>query len=433
MKKFLASFAALTMGVASSSFAAVNDIKVSGSVETHAISRNLDLGSDTAVGGTQPVDGENFVAAVTKLRFDADLTENVAASVQLANERVWGVAEDATNTDLDMNLGYAQFSKMFDMPLTATVGRQEFVLGRGLIINNVGDGPGYGALGTNVAPNLSPRTGMDGLRLNYAATDAFTVDAFYFNLDEGSRNVKDDVTHSGINAAYKFADETLAEGYVVHSRLNQTGNVTQSKDDYVTTYGARAQGLVGDSFLVFGESAMQAGDGNQRTKAFMYDLGGEFRINKEKNAKVAAEYQYTSGDKTSTADTNEGWNQLLEFYSWGETADYFVDGGNVQGVKITGTYNIREDMTLSALYSYMLLAQSTPGATLTSWNGNKFAASTENTEKELGQGLDLGLNYAYTEDVNLGMVNSYFFPGQYFTDATDEAAKSLRVYATVNF
>jgi hypothetical protein len=437
MKKFAVSFVALMMGVAGSSFAAVNDIKVSGSVDTHAVSRNLDLGSKGTVGGTEVKDAESFVGAVTKLGFDADLTENVAAKIQLVNERYWGQAEDAGNTDLDINLSYVQFSKMFDMPLTATLGRQNLVLGRGLILSNTGDGVGYGALGSSVAPNLTPRNGLDGINLVYAATDALSIDAFYFNAGENSLNVKDDQTHAGINATYTFADETLVEGYAVHSRLNTDGNDTQSKGDYLTTYGARAQGLVGDSFLVFGEGAYQAGDGAAapagRRAAYMIDLGGELRLNKEKNAKIGAEYQYTSGNKADSGDTNEGWNELLETYSWGETADYFVDGGNVQGIKLTGTYNIREDMTLSALYSYMAKVVNDGTTQLTGWNGNQYDMTNAVSDKDLGQGLDLAVNYAYTEDVNFGLVNSYFFPGQAFTNNNDETASSLRAYATVNF
>ena len=187
MKKFLVSFVALTMGAASSSFAAVNDIKVSGSVDTHAITRNLDLGAKGTTNGVEAKDGENFVATVTKINLDADLTENVAAKVQLLNERLWGQQESTTDANnsgaVALNLSYVQFSKMFDMPITATVGRQNYVMGRGLIIANTGDGTGYGSLGSSVAPNLTGRNGLDGIRLNYAATDALSFDAFYFDYN----------------------------------------------------------------------------------------------------------------------------------------------------------------------------------------------------------------------------------------------------------
>src|SRR3989338_1522337 len=210
---------ALAALMATPAFAAVQNVKVSGSIDSTYINRqHFGLGQRE---GAQPwgvediglVDQSVFVTQTT-LRVDADLSDNVSTTVGLINERAWGAETTAghndTGTEVNLYLAYATMREFLYSPLTVSVGRQYFGYGNGLIIgedgvNNVAVGP----LGT-VAADFTKRTTYDGVKatLDYKP---LTIDLLYFkNLEGVTTGVananKDDSDVYGINANYQLGD-----------------------------------------------------------------------------------------------------------------------------------------------------------------------------------------------------------------------------------
>ena len=89
MRRILLAFV-ITVVSAGLASAAVNDIKVSGDITTTGVNRDLSMGQrlDSDADGATNRDTDSFIMTQIRLRFDVDLTEDVAAVVQLINERL---------------------------------------------------------------------------------------------------------------------------------------------------------------------------------------------------------------------------------------------------------------------------------------------------------------------------------------------------------
>ena len=155
MKKLL--IAGIVLLIASPAFAAIQDVKVSGDITTTFLDR-YDFGfgdtggtllekvmSAPGIGQPSGVVSQSIVLEQTRVRIDADLTDNVSATVRLLNESAWGLsAGDASSSSndglksVDLDLAYVTLREFLYSPLTLTIGRQEFYFGDGFII---GGGP----------------------------------------------------------------------------------------------------------------------------------------------------------------------------------------------------------------------------------------------------------------------------------------------------
>src|SRR3990170_2691514 len=87
---------------------------------------------------------DNYVMNQTRLWADADVNEHLRVFIQLQDARTFG-AEGTTvgfanagveNSILDIHQGYFDIKKLFDLPLTVRVGRQEIVWGDHRVIGN---------------------------------------------------------------------------------------------------------------------------------------------------------------------------------------------------------------------------------------------------------------------------------------------------------
>ena len=119
-KSILVAVVLMVALVAVPAFASVQNVKVSGSIDTTYLFRdNFDLGADV-IGDEQ----QSLFITQTTLQVDADLTDQVSATVALINERAWDQAEGtADDTDVDLNLAYVTLREMLYSPLTVVVGR----------------------------------------------------------------------------------------------------------------------------------------------------------------------------------------------------------------------------------------------------------------------------------------------------------------------
>ena len=266
--------------VALPAFAAVQNVKISGDINVSGVGRNnLDLQKtktpEIAAAG-ESSDRQADFFSITRVKVDADLTDNVSTSVRLLNERNWngdstigteanrniGLAAASTSKDQgNMNIDLASITlKEFMTPaLTLTVGRQELRFGNGWI---VGDPDTNGmALNSELAEgDLSSRKAFDALRarLDY---NPLVLDLIYAKVAEGSTVINDDTDLYGINAGYELSPETILEGFWFSKKRNiartsglsnvdsgattsfdggvVAGTQVKQKDDVVNTIGAR--------------------------------------------------------------------------------------------------------------------------------------------------------------------------------------------------
>ncbi|HPO45126.1 MAG TPA: alginate export family protein [Spirochaetota bacterium] len=277
--------AAMVVAIAAPTFAAVQNIKVSGSIEERAIfMNNFDLrnksiestnqrwpalaaaGIDGLGGSGDSInsDSDSFVLSTIKVGIDSDLTDNVSASIVLANQSRWG-GDFGTgwDTDVVVNKAFVTLREFFYQPLTLKIGRQDIAFGDGFII-----GPGIFRDTTGAFPN--PRTDANpdrflvgtGLSNNYATPisgakglqysvstyydaaratldlDPWTIDVIYSKITDSSldfaNNSNDPEELAGVNAAYKFDNyDSKVEAYYFYKNddsLNSDLGYTDSVD-----------------------------------------------------------------------------------------------------------------------------------------------------------------------------------------------------------
>ncbi|MDP8216962.1 MAG: alginate export family protein [Candidatus Kaelpia imicola] len=452
MKKLLI-IAALMM-LAMPAFAAVQNVKVSGDITTYGVGQyvfDLDDRSTDIEGGAG--DEENFFATITRLRVDADLTDNVAATVRLVNEREWDTqyCSSGDTTDAIMDLAYITLKEIFYSPLTVMIGRQELAYGSKLV---VGD-PNTNAVKSSDsdltnAPYLSKIKSFDAIRgvLDY---DPWTIDLVYAKIDEAFEAAStEDEDILGINFAYDFADyEAEAEGYFFYVDGDPEASYSSSEaniDGYVL--GLRGSLAPVDGLTVGAEIAIQGGDyangpavTNRDLDAMAATVEGSYVWDNEYAPMIKLCYDYRSGEKAGTSSGDyEAWLPLYEDQTKGLIADYLFSGANAgvnsnsNIINLGGSFQPTEDLTIALDWFHYILDEkltSSNDQSYSSWS--PVGSVTIDSEDDLGDEIDLALIYDYTEDVVIGLQAGWFMPGDVFDATNNDDAYELLGSIAVSF
>jgi len=459
---------AFVVGITMSAYAEIQNVKVSGDLLMRGITRNNIQLRDSAVDkfGTPyaeydtPIRG--FLSQV-RVRVDADLTDNVSATVRLLNERVWD-AESSANTDIDLDLAYISLKEFLYSPLSLTIGRQELMFGNQLVIGDVdtnnfatGHGTGTGTAGTILPKSLddlSLRKAFDAVRatLDY---DPLVVDLVYAMIDENSIDLNDDVTLFGANANYALDRNTILELYFWEKLRKKvylaTGGSSTSRtgpDDSVRTLGGRVQ-YMGIKGLALGlEGAWQFGEyvanstlhiddpvndnGVRDRDAYAIQFTSSYNLSdlSEKVAKyqpvVSLGYTVLSGEKFGRIATDyKGWDPMFENQAGGTLFNKIFGFSNVRLLQLGAAVSPIEDVRLDLTWYKLNFVKSYPGdnsvANLTGVTGDPTYA-VKGGESDIGNELDINLTYDYTEDVQIGLGTGFFFPGDAFDTNNDRTA-----------
>jgi len=439
-RKLIIAMAILSFAFAGTTFAAVENIKVSGDTTVQAVTRNLSLGSEA----TDTADAEDFVLSQIRLKFDADLTEGISAVIRILNERVWG-SEDihADETSFALDLGYVELKEFFYDPLTLIVGRQNLRYGSGLIVGDPDTNRIVATTSTgNVAfADLSMRKSFDAVRgiLDFAP---YTIDLVYAKVDENTTNLDDDITLLGVNVAYDWGSYNgVTEGYFF-SVNGRNITVDAEEEDSTWTVGARTQFDPNDNLTLGLEGAYQGGDiaadatGNKRD-AWAGIVNAEYKFLNDYNTKVGLQFTYLSGDDDADDAVVKEWDVLFEDQMPGEILN-LLPNSNLQLLTVTTSMMPREDLTLGLLYTHARLAEKLNSASWTTLGvaGSSVAGNTYTTntnKKTVGNEIDVYAVYDYTEDVQLKLNGAWFMPGKVFAEANDNSAYSVRGGLVVNF
>ncbi len=433
-RKLILALAVLAISFAGASFAAVENIKISGDISTEAVTRDIALGDDNC-------DAERFLFSQIRLRFDADLTEGVSAVVSLLNERIWGL-EDAGNaagsTELALDLGYVELREFIYEPLTLVAGRQNLRYGNALIIGD----PDTNRVACSEVPtaiaDLSLRKSFDAVRaiLDYAP---WTIDLFYAKVDENTVNIDDDETMLGVNATYDWDSYNgVTEVYVVNVDGGSGSDSQVAEDeDNVLTVGARVQLDLNDNLTLGLEGAHQSGDYVSGSNTFHRDAWAaqtmaEYKFLNDYNTKVGVSYTYLTGDEDDTDDNEyQAWDPVYESQTPGEIINMLLTNSNVQLISASASCMPQEDITLGLVYTHAQLNEQ-----LSSITGAGAVAGktyTMRDKKDFGDEVDAYAVYDYTEDVQLKLNAALFLPGGAFDKVNDNTAYSLRGGMVVSF
>jgi len=450
-------------------FAEVQNVKVSGDIKTTGVYRdNYTLVAPDRIKDDTNTVHDNRIVTQARVRVDADLTDNVSATIRYLTEYYWDTQDNTTSTgdDVDLDLANVTLKEAFYGPLTVTIGRQPLRYGNAFIIGDpdtnttsveqaVDGDLGYG--------DISLRKSFDALRaiLDYSP---LTVDLIYAKIDEIGLP-KQDMDLYGANAAYDFENyDAEAEAYIfwLDGDTNAApAPATQGiRNDFypgssVYTVGARGSLTPMDNLNVLGEFAVQKGDYDtvsatkQDQDAYAFQIAGDYSLQMEWEPVVRVGYTHYSGESREDDGDHEGWLPLFEDQTHGVVANYIlggVNGGqnsNADILNIGATAEPIEDMAVSIdFYNFWLdkklVATDNNQASTHSglgWYNLTEATYYMNTSDELGYEVDIALNYDYTEDVKMGLSAGWFVPGKAFEGAngTNENSETAsQVLATID-
>ncbi|MCK4244187.1 MAG: alginate export family protein [Candidatus Omnitrophica bacterium] len=438
-KKILMMFATvLLVGITVPAFAAVENVKVGGDISIYGVYRkNFDFTKDTVA-----KDSTRWLMTTTRVYVSSKLTENVEAVIRLINERDWADNTGATNDQIELDLAYIKLSDIFVPGLSATLGRQEIILGEGFIIGDLD--PDDSGL---AAGDLSSALATDALRLDYeVATIPLTLTGFAAKINENfvtptigigvdmsslppTITVGNDVYDQdlyGVNANYQVPiAEAEVEGYFVDLKnSNPTKNTTNVLA--VPTFGLRAAHNIATipGLSWKGEFAMQWGKNNvvpaavgtnEDNKGYAGYGGIEYAFQDIAwEPTLGFVYYHFSGDDDATDSTNNAWNPLFPDAA-GDRIGAIVDAtglvnnwgqqSNMQVIKLSGSIQPTEKISLDLTFFNDQLVKTAAGE-----------------KKELGNEIDLNLGYAYSEDVEFGLTFGYFARGSAIKNAVDDAS-----------
>jgi len=465
MKKLLA--AALMVLMASPAFAAIQDVKVSGSVTSYFVDRSdFDFNATTASPGKYE---QNFFYTSTHLLVSSDLSDNVSAQVGLANEVVWGdqnvtssssggiTATTGNDQQVDLELANVTLREFLYSPLTLTIGRQTFSIGNDFLIG-AGGGTSVGTM-ANVANDMSRTLNYDGIQavLDYKP---LTITGFYFKANSNtlgglSTNTttlagqnKDDSDLWGVVANYQLNDpmSTIVEGTFLINR-NKGANLNiggKPSTLYVPdlrvstspikdlTLGAEAAGQFGNNYV-----AGTLPDANQkRTKAWAAQASASYNLPVLEKYKpnVTERVTYYSG-QGNASDKTESWNALYNDQDLGTTIwRSLFTPTNLMLSELSFSVSPLEDVTAKLTWTDLGLAQSSNAGTLalTLPDGSGVTEVTKD-KKSLGNEFDGVISYQYTEDVSFGLNLGIFKPGSVFSNTNKTSATEAIASVGVNF
>jgi len=462
----------LLLGVSMAAFAETQNIKVSGDIETMTVFRDhFSLsGKNNPYSTTAYYRGtsDDIWLTIARLRVDADLTDNVSATVRLIAEWLWGTEDNGSsaawlgtqdsNTEVDIDLAYVTLKEFLYCPLTLVVGRQELHYGNDMIIGDP-DTNRWSIKG-NIPGDLSKRKAFNAVRaiLDY---NPLTIDLVYAKINsgwywnwQGERvgDLKDNDTDLyGTNAKYQFGKwNTVLEGYYWYRRIGPRAFYPSGpglppasgayKADSLHTLGARVSLEPIENLLYQLEFAVQKGRANIDAgfaagthvvdrRAWALETMLTYNWKKAKYTPSASVlYAYFTGDSDQwtslNTDRTQAWDPMFENQTFGHIANALFPQSNVQLLGLQGSMKPREDITLKGEYYYYWFAKKPTAGT---WyiGYYLFDGVQMDNKKQLGSELDLTATYDYTEDVQFNLLTGIFWPGAAFADQSSRTATEV--------
>ncbi|MBU1083704.1 MAG: alginate export family protein [Candidatus Omnitrophota bacterium] len=467
---------ALMLAVSTAAFAETQSVKVSGDITMRGLARgNYDLDSNDIKATTESSDWATYLTSTAEVQVDADLTDNVAGVIRLVNQRVWGddnytstaagelrridpngtvttaaIAPANAAFDVDVDLAYIELKEFLYSPLTLKIGKQDLWFGKGFII---GAQP-QDNQNSLYAGEYTVVNSFDAIRatLDY---DPWTIDAIYSKIAENARRADDDINLWGVNVGYVFDSyDAEAEAYWFWKESRNPGgaagislnSLNGNINNDVHVFGARGSFDPIEDWTVALEGAYQGGEymvagqiGDRERRGWAVDALIECRYWQDDFAwkpVLSAEYIYYSGEEylgDQTAASNgryDAWDPMFRgkfdtairefqnvFYSTAQASTPSYT--NQHQALLRGTIEPTDSLTIDATYGHF-------------WLAKKFNAAV-NTDKEIGDEVDLKLTWDYTEDVQFGLLAGWFFPGDHFASNQDDIATDVVGTVSLSF
>jgi len=445
-------------GLATNSFADVQNIRLSGDLRTRGYWLN-NAGNDGA--GDQVPGTASFIEQRTLVTVEADLEDHVLVVVTLAAEGEWGTpggtSQNAgagvgsgtagTSTqpinnkwDVGIDEAYVQLNEMFYTPATMKLGRQYLMYGNGLILSSVEKEYNYDAA----------RLVLD----YYPLTLDFVFAELVNNQSFGSTP-----SHAGsadllfANARYEISDSAVKdiEAYFGWVSQGSSGPISNPNNPPTlpffnpTTSGASPWILGGrvdlspiegmkNSFEIVYEGGAGGAALAEGISAFLVQLKGSYTF-KDASMTPAINWggTFASGGgkgQDPTAGTL-GSGQFVPWYDYQEGYNGYIFAPFLSNIRITnigGSIKPYENTSFSVqFYYYGKIDDDSPAGSNPNIDfGGLSGWTTTASSGDLGLELDSILGYDYSKDVRFQLVYGVFVPGNAYKNVPTYGAATVQ-------
>ena len=437
-KRVLMIFSVFFMLFTVAAFAAVENVKVSGDVTVLGVERsNFNLGSnipDFLLGKSEVAKDVSVIASVTNLRFNADLTQDIAATVTMTDERIWGMNADS----IYASEAYVTFKKFFTSPLTIKVGLQPVRLGDGILLGDF-NGPtnefSTGAFHTGLIDDLSQRKNPEGVVADYDFSEwvPLKLTSGYLKVNEGDAAKNDDINVYFANLAYMYKDIPIVEVFYVGKKTQkQTTLATPGLNSSDALDSPKGVDNVGARLIL---SPM-------KDLVFLFngiyqhpDRGDAYPDSRLKTAWLvsrAAQYSFTKVPWSPVFSVDFGiatdrWNTMYEDVSCASITNAII--ADTDGIVAGATLSARPTTDLGVKLRYLNARFYKANVPIYS----NYAIYTLTGNREIGNELDASATYDYTEDVQLGVEGGFLLPGHAFDESNRRTASQAIGKVKVSF
>jgi Alginate export len=436
---------AAAAGLASNTFADVQNIRISGDIRIRGYYLARVAGNDDEdQAGTK----DSFISQRTRVTVEADLEDHVLVVVTLKAESLWGSDSETVHNesgagsgglngnvnrgwDTGVSEAYVQFSELFYAPLTLKVGRQYLHYGHGLIISSVEQEYNYDA--ARLVLDYYPLT----IDLVYAKMAANTV------FGPGTHSSDTDVLF--LNARYEFTDSLIKNveayfGYTANSNLAGGSSrvpPTSGAGDSPMIIGVRSDMNLTENLSTWVEGAYEFGSATtgDNISAWLANAGAKFTLKDVQWAPVFnANFTYASGGGSDGEHAFRPWFDYVDGYN-----GYLLMPrlSNIMIFNVGGSVKPSENTSVS-LQGYYYYGVDTvagnPGVGLISNPNVDFGGlgySPGGSSHNIGWELDSILGYDYSKDVRFQLVYAFFIPEHAYTVFASDAVAHL-VRAEIN-
>jgi hypothetical protein len=404
----------------SAAYAEVQNVKVGGDLTVLGFSRdnlNLRKSGDKVTEGL----GVSGAASIARIKFDANLTDNVDVTIRLLNERIWDSSVETTtngnDTSVNVDLAYVclkDFLKdVIGVPMTLKLGRQNIKIGSGLLIadpdtnaNSVGNFAGK-------VGDLSARKAFDGA-VAVMDMNALTLTGVASKISETALlTSQDDVNLYAVDAAYKTGvlDTVLSLSYVLETRNKENSSLGDINvfDSRISSMPIANLALSAEFAYMMQKDASALGRSDRKTMDdYALTLGLNYTfVNVAMTPWFGLDYTRLSSN----------WNPMFEDMTPADIMNVLFFNKNVQLFGFTFGLKPVKDISAKLRIASARMLDNTvttlPPAGITGIGNYTLDAC----KKGLGNEVDLALMYDYTSDVQFGLNLGYFKPGKAFIKA----------------
>lgn len=335
-----------------------------------------------------------------------------------------------------------------DMPLTMIAGRQDIILGGGWLVLDGTPLDGSRTIFLDALRFIYDMPEQDSkLDVSFVSMNAST-DAWLEAIDDQQDFLTEQDEHGVIVwLTNKSMENTTLEGFYIYKNDNKVDHPASnfpaalvtawSRKAEIHTLGFAVSGNMDENWSYRTDFAAQYGDRQMRTSSRVNDLEAygvrgklKYAFNDEQKSEAHIGYEYLSGDDPDSTNKDEAFDPLWgEWPQWSELMVYVFSRENAIGeatnfhrANVGYSFKPHEKLTVCTDYHALWGAEDGTGA-LSAGSGDRF----------MGHLLTAWLKYNCCNKLRAHAVLEYFFPGAYFSKATNDEAYFLRLNLEYSF